>query len=415
MVSNVNYQIEDVFSPRSFPQNTYISRKLDDGETVDDRLKRALSMKGNLIFVTGASKSGKTVLCHNVISSESYIALSGNQISTKADFWNHMAEQLPLSDAVVLTTGEQNSNNKGSQAELKLNLGIASLGASINSNTGNNMNQQLAVTNNRTERQIIRYLIDNNKVLVLDDFHYIAADMQMYIARTLKTELFNGLKAVIISLPHRSDEAIICNPDLIGRTTSIEILPWSAEELRAIAVKGFALLGLQIGEAEERFLAQESIASPQLMQENCFQLAFASVQKQLAIQSDLVRYAFRQTARNYAHYERLVQAIRQGPAQGIGRRKSYLLQEGAVDIYQLLLLALKADPPVTELSLAALKERLRQLLCTQATPSSSVISAALNKIIKIVAELMPDLDALEYKNQCLYILDPFLLFYLRWK
>lgn len=93
MVSNVNYQIEDVFSPRSFPQNTYISRKLDDGETVDDRLKRALSMKGNLIFVTGASKSGKTVLCHNVISSESYIALSGNQISTKADFWNHIAEQ----------------------------------------------------------------------------------------------------------------------------------------------------------------------------------------------------------------------------------------------------------------------------------------------------------------------------------
>ena len=364
----MNYQIEDVFSPRSFPQNTYISRKLDDGETVDDRLKRALSMKGNLIFVTGASKSGKTVLCHNVISSESYIALSGNQISTKADFWNHIAEQLPLSDA-----------------------------------------------NNRTERQIIRYLIDNNKVLVLDDFHYIAADMQMYIARTLKTELFNGLKAVIISLPHRSDEAIICNPDLIGRTTSIEILPWSAEELRAIAVKGFALLGLQIGEAEERLLAQESIASPQLMQENCFQLAFASVQKQLAIQPDLVRYAFRQTARNYAHYERLVQAIRQGPAQGIGRRKSYLLQDGAVDIYQLLLLALKEDPPVTELPLAALKERLRQLLCKQATPSSSVISAALNKIIKIVAELMPDLDALEYKNQCLYILDPFLLFYLRWK
>ena len=28
-VSKVNYQIEDVFSPRSFPQNTYISRKLD--------------------------------------------------------------------------------------------------------------------------------------------------------------------------------------------------------------------------------------------------------------------------------------------------------------------------------------------------------------------------------------------------
>lgn len=61
----MNYQIEDVFSPRSFPQNTYISSKLDDEETVDDRLRRALAMKGNLIFVSGASKSGKTVLCHS--------------------------------------------------------------------------------------------------------------------------------------------------------------------------------------------------------------------------------------------------------------------------------------------------------------------------------------------------------------
>ena len=414
-MSDVNYQIEDVFSPRSFPQNTYISRKFDGEETVDDRLRRALAMKGNLIFVSGASKSGKTVLCHNAIPAENYVALSGNQITTKADFWNHIAEQLPLYDTLVTTTSKQKNEGKVKQAQVGVNFGIASMGVSINGNTGDNFNQQLAMTNNRTERQIIKYLIDNNKVLVLDDFHYIAADMQMYIARTLKTELFNGLKAVIISLPHRSDEAIICNPDLIGRTTSIEILPWSAEELRAIAVKGFALLDMNISEDAQQLLARESITSPQLMQENCFQLAFAALQKKKPITLELVRFAFQQTAKNYAHYERLVQAIMQGPVQGIGRRKLYALAEGSADIYRLLLLALKADPPVMKLALAALKERLRTLLYKHEQLSSSVISAALNKIIKILAGIMPDLDALEYKNQCLYILDPFLLFYLRWK
>lgn len=41
----------------------------------------------------------------------------------------------------------------------------------------------------------------------------------MYIARILKTELFfNGLRVIIISLPHRADDAIRHNPDLIGRT-----------------------------------------------------------------------------------------------------------------------------------------------------------------------------------------------------
>ena len=328
----MNYQIEDVFSPRSFPQNTYISRKLDDEETVDDRLRRALAMKGNLIFVSGASKSGKTVLCHKVIAAESYIALSGNQISTKADFWNHIAEQLPLSDAVVMTTSGQDTAAKTGQAQFAVNFGVANMGVSINKTNGAAFNQQMAMTNNRTERQIIQYLIDNDKVLVIDDFHYVAREMQMYIARTLKTELFNGLKAVIISLPHRSDEAIICNPDLIGRTTSIEILPWTAAELKAIAVKGFKLLGMPIGEAEENILAQESITSPQLMQENCFQLAFAAMQKKQSICLELAHFAFKQTARNYAHYERLVKAIVQGPVQGIGRRKLYALAQGSVDI-----------------------------------------------------------------------------------
>ena len=393
----MNYQIEDVFSPRSFPQNTYISRKLDDEETVDDRLRRALAMKGNLIFVSGASKSGKTVLCHKVIAAKSYIALSGNQISTKADFWNHIAEQLPLSDAVVTTTGGQDTAAKIGQAQFAVNFGVANMGVSINKTNGSAFNQQLAMTNNRTERKIIQYLIDNDKVLVIDDFHYVAQEMQMYIARTLKTELFNGLKAVIISLPHRSDEAIICNPDLIGRTTSIEILPWIAAELKAIAVKGFKLLGMPIGEAEENLLAQ------------------AAMQKKQPISLELVHFAFKQTARNYAHYERLVKAIVQGPVRGIGRRKLYALAQGSVDIYHLLLLAFKADPPVTELSMVTLKERIKGLLLSKELLSSTIISATINKIIKIVEATMPDLDALEYKAQCLYILDPFLLFYLRWK
>lgn len=237
----------------------------------------------------------------------------------------------------------------------------------------------------------------------------------MYIARTLKTELFNGLKAVIISLPHRSEEAIIFNPDLIGRTISIEILPWTAAELKAIAVKGFKLLGMPIGEAEENLLAQESITSPQLMQENCFQLAFAAMQKKQPIIRELVHFAFKQTARNYAHYERLVKAIVQGPVQGIGRRKLYALEQGSVNIYHLLLLAFKENPPVTELSMVTLKERIKGLLLSKELLSSTIISATINKIIKIVKATMPDLDTLEYKAQCLYILDPFLLFYLRWK
>ena len=46
------YQIEDVFSPKSFPENTYLMRKSDEYETIDDRFRKALAMKGNLIFIS---------------------------------------------------------------------------------------------------------------------------------------------------------------------------------------------------------------------------------------------------------------------------------------------------------------------------------------------------------------------------
>lgn len=411
------YKVEDVFSPRSFPENTYIHRITAGNKTIDQKLEKALMMKGNLIFVSGASKSGKTVLCHKVIPDEKFIDLSGNQISSKEDFWNHIAEQLSLSDIVTTTTGMQNSEARVVKGSANFNAGImgTGIGAGIGADTSENVvsTNQITASRARTETQIIRYIIDNDKVLVIDDFHYIPKEIQLYIARTLKTELFHGLKAVILSLPHRSDEAIILNPDLIGRTTSIEIPLWTTNELKEIAVKGFTLLNVPISDECINLLAQESISSPQLMQDNCFNLAYGSMGS--SITTATVKAAFSETASNYAHYDKLVSTILHGPSQGQGRRKLYQTADKDVDIYELMLMALKADPPVSKLSLEEIKNRISELLVNHERITSSIISGTINKLISLIKKDMPDLDALEYKNKELYILDPFLLFYLRWK
>ena len=411
------YKVEDVFSPRSFPENTYIHRITAGNKTIDEKLEKALMMKGNLIFVSGASKSGKTVLCHKVIPDEKFIDLSGNQISSKEDFWNHIAEQLSLSDIVTTTTGMQNSEARVVKGSANFNAGImgTGIGAGIGADTSENVvsTNQITASRARTETQVIRYIIDNDKVLVIDDFHYIPKEIQLYIARTLKTELFHGLKAVILSLPHRSDEAIILNPDLIGRTTSIEIPLWTTNELKEIAVKGFTLLNVPISDECINLLAQESISSPQLMQDNCFNLAYGSMGS--SITTATVKAAFSETASNYAHYDKLVSTILHGPSQGQGRRKLYQTADKDVDIYELMLMALKADPPVSKLSLEEIKNRISELLVNHERITSSIISGTINKLISLIKKDMPDLDALEYKNKELYILDPFLLFYLRWK
>lgn len=412
------YKVEDVFSPRSFPENTYIHRISEGNKTIDQKLEKALMMKGNLIFVSGASQSGKKVLCHNVIADEKFIDLSGNQIGSKEDFWSHIAEQIPMSDNVTTTTGMQSSQAKIIKGSAKFNAVI--LGAGIGADTSENAvsTNQVTASRARTENQIIRYLIENDKVLVIDDFHYIPKELQLYIARTLKTELFHGLKAVILSLPQRSDEAIILNPDLIGRTTSIEIPLWTIAELKEIAVKGFSLLNLEVSDECINLLAQESISSPQLMQDNCFNLSYTHINYEnvnSTVSYNDVKAAFTETASNYTHYDKLVKTILHGPSQGQGRRKLYRTFDKDVDIYELMLLALKADPPVSELSLEEIKDRIADLLITHERIASAVISSTINKLVNLIKKDMPDLDALEYRNKTLYILDPFLLFYLRWK
>ena len=197
----MQYAVDDVFSPRSFPQNTYITRKINNNETVDEKLRRALTMKGNLIFISGASKSGKTVLCRSVIDSDRIIDLSGTQLLSKDDFWNHIAEQISLPDLVTTTTGVERSHEQELGGGVKAVAAVAGINISGTRTAGRVSASHISVAQARTERQIIKYLIDNNKVLVIDDFHYAAKDVQMYVARTLKTELFNGLKAAYFPAP----------------------------------------------------------------------------------------------------------------------------------------------------------------------------------------------------------------------
>lgn len=265
---------------------------------------------------------------------------------------------------------------------------------------------------------MMRNLIQEGKVLVIDDFHYIEPEVQQYIARTLKTELFHGLKAVILTLPHRSDDAIRLNPDLIGRTTVIDIAPWSLDELKKIAEKGFALLSFPITPDAIETLARESIASPQLMQENCLSLAEEAREENLSdVTAGLLQRAFSMTAMNYEYYRQPLQTALKGPAQGRKQRKKYALKKGQhVDGYKLLLLSISKDPPELSFSVEDIKQRILDLLADSpgAALSTLYISNIVNHIEKSFQKFLPQLDTIEWKDKTLYILDPFLLFYLRW-
>lgn len=412
------YNAEEIFRPTSFPKYTYINRTFANGNTYESKLKKALHSSGRLISITGASKTGKTVLCHKVIDKDMIIDLSGAQIQTQDNFWEQIAEKISFPVEIQTTTIKQNKTNVSTAINGKISMPfIASTQLNGQIGTDNTTGKNIAIKEIRNNTAIMNYIIENKKVLVIDDFHYINDDLQLYIARILKTALFNGLKAILLSLPHRADDAIRHNPDLIGRTTFIEIESWKLEELQEIAAKGFHLLNLKIDKDCLYLLARESITSPQLMQQNCFNLAYYMQEHTIiSVSKNLVKECFGETVADYTHYDEILSQVLRGPTQGRNRRKHYQLKSNQkVDIYYLLFIAISEDPPVLSFSLDDIKNRFERLLATnEKLPRQLSIANAVANMEKIMRTTVPKLDTVEWKRQCLYVLDPFLLFYLRW-
>ena len=190
-----------------------------------------------------------------------------------------------------------------------------------------------------------------------------------------------------------------------------------AARLKEIARKGFALLDIPISEEDIACIAQESALSPQLMQENCFNLAYRVVDSaERKATHQLIEVAFFDTAENYRHYNDTVQQVLEGPARGRSRRKQYRLKDGSVcDIYALLLVSISASPPILKFSLDEISRRMSNVLAHgEALPNRLGLSNIVRHIEKIIKNSIPDLDTVDWKRNTLYILDPFLLFYLRW-
>ncbi len=119
------YKPREVFQPKAFPKLTYIDRSMDEDSTYEEELENALEDTGTLVVITGASKSGKTVLCHKVVERERYISLSGSQIQSQSDFWEQIAEQLDMPAELQITESTQNNISVKASGKGKVNMVVA--------------------------------------------------------------------------------------------------------------------------------------------------------------------------------------------------------------------------------------------------------------------------------------------------
>ena len=264
--------------------------------------------------------------------------------------------------------------------------------------------------------KVIQYYKENDKVLVIDDFHYASQEMQMKMAQQLKDAIRRELKVVVVSLPHRSDDAIRQNADLSGRLSLINIEAWKEEDLKEIALKGFKQLNMTITETVAEKLAVECLTSPQLMQYICLSICILLEDKnEETVCAEILETAYKFTTVNFNYYD-VVNVMAKGPNTRGKRRNLYRTKSGKeLDLYGLIVESFAKNPPEMELDFENIYNRITQLIEEEVkVPDKQSVKNHLNNLQLILKEKEEIYRAIEWKDGKVYILDPLFLFYLRW-
>lgn len=384
---------EDVFRPGAFPEYTYISRKSTISNlSYEFRLNQAIKVSGFLTSLVGPSKMGKTILCEKVIGFERIVEISGSDFNANVELWEMVAAKVGLayegqfSSEHVIT----NTQDKYGKSE-KYSL---------------------------TKDRIIEHYNENNLILVIDDFHYTPVEKRMLIAQQLKDAIRRGFKAIVVSLPHRADEAIRQNADLSGRLSLINIEAWTVEDLKEIAKIGFAKLNIDISDEVAQMIAVESLSSPQLMQYICLNICTILEMDhsgRKVVEKGMLEMAYRYTTANF-EYGDVVSLMKKGPNTRGKNRNLFMAKDGnEYDLYELIVRSIAENPPQMKLDFDTIRKRINELLDNECKkPTQQSIKESLAKLQEMLHEREDIFKVLDWKEGILYILDPLFLFYLRW-
>lgn len=415
----MKYHVNKVFTPGGMPRYTYVDRS---GKNLEQRLEESRKHLCKLVTLTGATKSGKTVLVNRIFPrlEENNVWIDGGSIGNENDFWSQILNELKGATEFEETTSKesiQNINGKiGGKAGIPLLMegkGEVSTGIGRKQSDSEKLKRSLS-----PRAAAISALREHEIALIIDDFHYLDRHFQGDVVRAIKPLVFEGIPVIAIAIPHRRYDAIKVEREMTGRLLSIEVPSWSSHELTEIANKGFPLLKINASEKLKKRLAKESYGSPHLMQEFCRALCRIngieeSLTHEVQIRS-LDESIFHDVAEGTGKiiYDRLAK----GPRQRKDRIQRKLAKGGKVDIYKVVLFALaEMKPGMEKIEYEKLRTAIKCVLSDN-IPQAHEVSRVLDKMSEIASsdEASTPVIDWEKEEQILHITDPFFAFYLKW-
>lgn len=411
-------ELNDVFVAGGQPSVTYVNRA---HLGLEGSLKKAMSQPSIIVSVTGSTKSGKTVLCRNVLSDREYVWIDGGEVRTEADLWNKVVTELQAPLEFKEAERTDDSGNLGGHIEGS--AGILGTGAKFRLTAGGSQLRAVG-TENIVKAEAMRTALDimtsERITLVIDDFHYIPDTVRAEIVKSVKGSVFRGLRVVLLSTPHRAFDAIKAESEITGRFKHVAVPEWSKPDLEAIALSGFSALNVKCPAKFVTDFAAESQGSPLLMQQFCWNICYdsgieRSEVKQQAIESSFdLNGVYTEVARDAGlpTYENLAK----GPQTRTDRIQRPLQNGKSVDIYQAILLAVAATGPKEKISYNEIRTSLNEILSDK-VPQKLEVSNALKHLATKDEQDNKSSRAVDWDEDSLelVITDPFFRFYMRWE
>ena len=159
-------------------------------------------------------------------------------------------------------------------------------------------------------------------------------------------------------------------------------------------------------------MAEESIHSPQLMQSICLNIGLLP-ERTSEITDRTITDSCRFTCMNLP-YADVVRVLKAGPPTRGQKRLKYMLKDQSKrDIYSFLLKILGDNPPLVEIDMEELLNRVQDNV-VDIKITTRKIKDTLKNWQKILDEQSALYQVFEWKDDTIHILDNLFLFYLRW-
>jgi len=415
----MKHKVNKIFTPGGMPRLTYVERA---ERKLEKKLGEANNHLCKMVTLTGATKSGKTVLTNRIFPrmEDNNIWIDGGSVGTEDDFWTQIINELKAFTEIDETTAKESNQSMNGKIGGKAGIPLLAEGKG-EVTTGIGKKEILTKKNKRdlsARAAALSALRYSEHPLIIDDFHYLDRKFQGDLVRALKPLVFEGVPVIVIAIPHRRYDAIKVEREMTGRLEPIDVLPWSIKELIEIADIGFPLLNIKIETTIKNRLAAEAYGSPHLMQEFCRSLCRKfGVEETLDTQLHIDKIdenIFHNVAEGTGKiiYDRLAK----GPRQRTDRMQRKLAKGGCVDIYKVVLFALaEIKPGMDKIEYEDLRSAIRSLLSDN-IPQAHEVSRVLDKMSEIASsdEASTPVIDWEKEEQILHITDPFFAFYLKW-